>query len=382
MAEPIPAVTSSSTAATSSPPNQDDAAHSIRVRPLAVMFCWLVALALFLWFFKTISTVMLGLLAAAILTSTLKPLIRYVPLPKGLAALLLVFFTVFTALSLVYLFSAPLAEPIKQKLEQWPQVQRETDALLADWNKRLGLKDDKALTVTGLGSQLAAFLVGEGSERIFSGTAEAVLSLLVSLALVIFGSIFFLAEPPDWVINGALRIFPPRLRPRASAFLEDLAPRYRRWVLGTVTGMAVVFTASVIGFNLLGIKVALPLAILAGLAEVVPTVGPAICALLMSLITLATESGAKTLGLLGVYGVIQALEAYLVLPLIMREAVKIHPAVTLFTIVLWGKIFGVPGLILAIPINVTLWCAIEHFHIRRIEAGQPPAPEASATLTP
>ena len=56
------------------------------------------------------------------------------------------------------------------------------------------------------------------------------------------------------------------------------------------------------------------------------------------------------LGVLVVYGVIQALEAYIILPLIMRGAVNMHPAITLFTVVLWGKIFGVPGLILAIPL--------------------------------
>jgi predicted PurR-regulated permease PerM len=54
-------------------------------------------------------------------------------------------------------------------------------------------------------------------------------------------------------------------------------------------------------------------------------------------------------------------EDYIVLPLIMRNAVRIAPVVTLFTVVLWGEIFGVPGLMLAIPINLTLWHAAKHF---------------------
>jgi predicted PurR-regulated permease PerM len=73
-------------------------------------------------------------------------------------------------------------------------------------------------------------------------------------------------------------------------------------------------------------------------------------------------------GVLAVYGGIQILEAYVILPLIMRGAVNIHPAVTLFTVVLWGKIFGVPGLMLAIPINLTIWTLLDHFSIRPREA--------------
>ena len=43
---------------------------------------------------------------------------------------------------------------------------------------------------------------------------------------------------------------------------------------------------------------------------------------------------------------------------------QIHPAVTLFSVVLWAKIFGVPGMMLAIPINLTLAAAIEYLYVR------------------
>jgi predicted PurR-regulated permease PerM len=61
--------------------------------------------------------------------------------------------------------------------------------------------------------------------------------------------------------------------------------------------------------------------------------------------------------------------------MIMRGAVNIHPAVTLFSVVLWGKIFGVPGMMLAIPINLTIASVVDHLYVRprdrRLEAARP-----------
>jgi predicted PurR-regulated permease PerM len=71
----------------------------------------------------------------------------------------------------------------------------------------------------------------------------------------------------------------------------------------------------------------------------------------------------------------------------MRGAVRIHPAVTLFSVVLWGKIFGVPGMMLAIPINLTIASAVEHLYVRprdrRLKGNQAtvPAPSPPAELT-
>src|SRR5690606_39857887 len=106
---------------------------------------------------------------------------------------------------------------------------------------------------------------------------------------------------------------------------------------------------------------------LAGLCEIVPTVGPA-CAMVVAVLFAATQSAGTVLGVLCVYAAIQAIEAYVILPMIMRGAVKVHPAVTLFSVVLWGKIFGVPGLMLAIPINLTIACLVEYLYIRPRDA--------------
>ena len=163
------------------------------------------------------------------------------------------------------------------------------------------------------------------------------------------------------------------------AAMTDLEPRYRAWAVGTLTGMGVVFCASSIGYSLIGLKMAIPLALLAGFAEIVPTVGPAIACVIAALFAGATQSGTAAGLVLLVWGCIQALEAYVILPLIMKGAVNVHPAITLFTVVLWGKIFGVAGLMLAIPINLTIWTLLDHLRMRELDG---PRAESSPRQEP
>jgi predicted PurR-regulated permease PerM len=63
-------------------------------------------------------------------------------------------------------------------------------------------------------------------------------------------------------------------------------------------------------------------------------------------------------------------ESNLVVPLVMRQVVHMPPVVTLFTIVLWAKALGPPGLLLAVPINLAVWTFVRHFVYGRKELRQ------------
>jgi len=357
-------------------------------KPLAVWvrpMTWIFALAVLAYFFNPISTIALGILAAAIIASTLSPLLRYIPLPRGLAVaavgLGLIVAVVIVAVSL----SWPLAKPISKAVQDWPNTRQRVDQQLARISDSLKLK--QPLTVEKLGEGIGDFMAGSGGQRFFSQSADVALGILISLVFTLIGSIFLLSEPPERLVKPALRLLVPRHRPTMEAVINDLAPRYRRWVIGTLTGMCVVFTASLIGYSSIGLKLALPMALLAGFAEIVPTVGPAVACAVAALFAFAIDSATKAVGVFVVYGIVQAVEAYFVLPLIMRGAVNMHPAVTLFTVILWGKILGVPGLMLAIPINLTIWTLLDHFRMRPHERAAglrrpASAPEEEPQLTP
>lgn len=326
---------------------------------------WLIILILFLFFFNPISTVALGILAATIIACTLRPLMDWIPGPRGTdVAVLGVGMLAIVALAALALYW-PLQKPIGDAVDHWPETKRDVDASLARWSRNLGMNEG-SLNVEIIVDNVKSFLTGQGG-IFFSRTADIVLGLLLSLAFTLVGSIFLLSEPPDGLINPMLRIFPPRLRPGLRRAMDELEPKYRAWAVGTLTGMCVVFTASMIGYTVIGLKMAIPLALLAGIAEIVPTVGPAIACVIAALFAGATQSGTAAGLVLLVWGCIQALEAYVILPMIMKGAVNVHPAITLFTVVLWGKIFGVAGLMLAIPINLTIWTMLEHLRMRELD---------------
>jgi predicted PurR-regulated permease PerM len=329
---------------------------------------WIVTLVLVIYFFSPLSTVALGILAAAIIACTLQPLLKLVPGPRGLgvavAGLSLVAILGLVGFSL----SWPLHRPIADAIDNWPTTKLRIDEAINTWGTKIGLQEPP--NVERLLEGLGNFLVGSGGQQLFSRGADVVFGLVVALAFTLAGSLFLLTEDPQTFVRPGLRLLDPRHRPGMQAVLTDLGPRFRRWVIGTLTGMFVVFSASAVGFWSIGLKFAVPLALLAGFAEVIPTIGPAIACVFLVVFAAAIQSGAKALAVLIVYGIIEALEAYIILPLIMRGAVNVPPAVTLFTVVLWGKIFGVPGLILAIPINLTIWSLLTQFRVRPREAEQ------------
>ena len=354
-------------------PRVAGAASPVWLKPVTAMVIGAMALAIFFMFFNALSTVLLGVLAAAVVACTLQPLMRFIPGPRGVAAGVLGLTLIAGVAAFLLAFSWPLAKPIQQAFGNMSETEATVDEFLKAKSYKFGISP--ALSVNDLFKTVGNFLAGSGGQQLFTRSADVSLSILLWMVFIFIGSIFLLTEPAAVLIGPAALLAPPRHRQEIHRMFMDLGPRLRRWVLGTLLSMGIVFTASLIGYSLVGLKLALPLALLAATCEIVPTVGPAVAGVVAGLFAAATSGAGAVAGVAVVYGVIQSVEAYVILPMIMRGAVKIHPAVTLFSVVLWGKIFGVPGLILAIPINLSLWAVARHFVIR------PPQPEREPRLT-
>jgi predicted PurR-regulated permease PerM len=117
--------------------------------------------------------------------------------------------------------------------------------------------------------------------------------------------------------------------------------------------MFVVGLANYIGLRLLGIPFALPLAILAGLLEIVPYIGPILAAVPAVLIGLGISPiigvAAASLAFL-----IQQLENYLFVPKIMQKSAGVNPIVTLFSLAVGLEVAGIVGLLISVPVYITV----------------------------
>jgi predicted PurR-regulated permease PerM len=218
--------------------------------------------------------------------------------------------------------------------------------------------------VDRLGNQIASFVTGEGLADIVSRTAELTTTIAIVIAFVFIGSIYLLAAPPNQFSRAILKLLPVWRRPAMEGTLRELEPQLRWWLIGTLIGMISIGIASYLGYTAIGLKWALPLAMFAALTEAIPTVGPAVT-LLLGLLLASTQGASQIFGVIIVYAVAQGLESYVLIPLVMKSAVDIPPAVSLFTLILWGKVLGLAGLLLAIPIDLVIWSLLMHFVIQR-----------------
>lgn len=140
---------------------------------------------------------------------------------------------------------------------------------------------------------------------------------------------------------------------KAEAFIVEVESRVGGWVRGELFLMTVIGVLSYIGLTILGIPYALPLAILAGLLEAVPGIGPIISAIPAILLGL-TISPVIALGATIMSIVIQQLENNLIVPKIMQSATGVRPLMTIIVLMTGFTLGGALGAVLAMPIFLTI----------------------------
>src|SRR5678815_3267499 len=122
---------------------------------------WLVILILVLFFFNPVSTVFLGVLAACVIACTLRPLMDWIPGPRGVDIAVLGVGMIAVVALMGFLLYWPLQRPIENAVDNWPQTKRDVDASLARWSKNLGMNPG-TLTVEAIVDNVRGFLTGQG----------------------------------------------------------------------------------------------------------------------------------------------------------------------------------------------------------------------------
>ncbi len=176
----------------------------------------------------------------------------------------------------------------------------------------------------------------------------SIFSNVVAVCMVMVFSFYFLLERKhaEKIVTGFVG------SEKAATFIdvvERIEGRLGSWMMGQLFLMITVGLLSYIGLVLLGVKFALPLAIIAGLLEIVPNIGPIVSAIPAVLIALSVSPvSGLSVGVL--YLVIQQLENNLIVPLVMKKSVGLSPIITIFSLLVGSKLAGIAGAVLAIPV--------------------------------
>lgn len=207
------------------------------------------------------------------------------------------------------------------------------------------------VVTTGPGQQslrerITAQLSGAG--RYFLPVLGSTLAVVAAILLVLFITIY-VAVDPGLYQRGALRLLPPRHRERAALVLGAIGATLRKWLVTQLIAMIVIGVVTTGVLLALDVRAAVPLGILAGLLEFVPTLGPilsAIPAIAMGFV----DSPEKALFVTIAYIAIQFLENHILIPVLMKEGIDLAPALTIVVQAVMAIVFGFLGLLVAVPL--------------------------------
>jgi len=205
--------------------------------------------------------------------------------------------------------------------------------------------------------------LGAVTRYLFSFLSSTV-SVIAGVILILFLSIY-IGAAPDLYRNGLLHLVPQRARPRAEQVLTAISMTLRRWLLTQLVAMLVIGVVTFIVLSLLHVRAALALAILAGLFEFIPMLGPILSgvpAVAMGLL----DSPQKALFVLIAYVAIQFFENHLLIPLLMKEGVDLPPVLTLIGLALMGLIFGFLGMLVAVPFLAAVMVAVKLLYVEDV----------------
>ena len=136
------------------------------------------------------------------------------------------------------------------------------------------------------------------------------------------------------------------------------------WVRGQLTLMASIFFMTTVAYFLLGLPNALLLGVIAGIAELIPIVGPALGAIPALLVAAVTGDVGLVAVVAGVYVVIQVLEGNVLVPLVMRNAIGVPPFLVIVSLLVGGAVAGLIGALLAVPVAAALVVVLERAQAR------------------
>jgi predicted PurR-regulated permease PerM len=207
-----------------------------------------------------------------------------------------------------------------------------------------------------------------GMTRYFFGFISSTITVVAGLVLILMLSIYVGADP-DTYHDGLMVMFPRPWRKRAGQVLSAISLALRKWLVTQLIAMVVIGVVSTVVLLILGVNAAVPLGVIAGLLEFIPTVGPILSAL-PAVAMGFVDSPEKALAVIIAYIAIQQMENYLLIPFLMREGVDLPPALTILAQALLALIFGFLGLLCAVPLLAATVVAVKMLYVQDV-VGEP-----------
>lgn len=295
---------------------------------------FLLALAL-LW---QIRSIIILIFVSFVLMQAINPLvvqIQRIKIPR-VVAVLIVYVLIFTLLSFAIAGIVPiLVEQTAGLIDSLPKIVQNIK-IFSENNVDISSQLKVLETVPANIAKIAFSVVS----NIFSG-------------LIIFVITFYLLLEKNNFTKYSDELFGDKGKIKYLRIMNNLESSLGHWISAEFLLMMIIGIVSYIGYSLLGLKYAVPLAILAGLLEAVPNIGPTVAGIIAALVGLTISP--LTALFTVIFGVlVQQLENNFIVPKIMSKTVGLNPLITIILIASGGRLGGIGGAVLAVPLFLTV----------------------------
>ncbi len=336
-------------------PGPENPLANLRVRTVVLAALIVFSIGLLFAFVLRFNLILFLFLIAVILATVTRPAVDYLA-RRGVRPQIGVILVFLAVLVIVVLFAALVVPLIAGQLDT---LTERLPALYADLRAGLVSADNRLVQRLARGLPQALVLVtptpapivpaGELPSFESAWTLVKTASRAGFLVIAIMALAFFLVTEGELITRRALLLVRPERRDQARVVWAEMETRIAGFFRGQLLLMGIVALFSGVGYLLVGVPYALGLALIAGICEAIPMLGPTL-GMIPAVLVAITLAPDKLLWVIVVGVAVQLLENNLFVPRIMDQLVGVNPIVTILAAVAFGALFGFAGALLAVPL--------------------------------
>jgi predicted PurR-regulated permease PerM len=351
------------------------------VRIVLTVVCVVVTLYL-LW---TLRKPIGWLLAAIFLATALSPCVNWLSrrMKRGFAIALTYLGLLLVPILLISLIVPPLISEANNFADHVPRYADDVTNYVQKNETLRNLNEDYDITnrLQKEAGKLPSRLGGAAGT--LGDIGLGIVNSLFALLTILVMTAFLLGGGRRWT-DQIIGSRPPEQRERLRRSLDNISSAVSGYVAGALAIAFIAGTATFIVLTILGVPFAGPLAVMAGLASLIPLVGATIAAVLIGVVTVFADFPTDTI-IWTVWAIAyQQIENNLIQPQIQKRTVNVQPLITIFAVLCGGTLLGVVGAIAAIPIAASIqillreYVDLRTFSMRPHEPPPPPGDPAPA----
>ncbi len=302
-----------------------------------------VAVVLALAFLWVVRDLVVIILLSLVLASAMEPMVDYLnrrKIPRGVSVMGAYLIVIGLVVLIVSLMAPLVSSQFKVLSQNLPQYTAQMQERYPTISSLLGGFDFSSIAHSFISN-------GDGANALFHRTIGLFNGLLAVISVLVIS--FYLVAADRGMKHFVHDLVPTAHQKVVMNLIQKIQHKMGLWVVGQLVLSVFIFILTYVGLSILGVKYALFLALLAGLLEVVPYVGPflsAIPAVFFAMI----QSPALVVGVIILYVIIQKTEGYVLVPKVMEKTVGTSPLVVLLALLVGFKLAGILGLLLAVPL--------------------------------